>query len=83
MLRKGFGFKICFSTVMSRIHSLTRTSNDLIRAPALLSLWIALHLYAARPLLVAAAAAGIWPPVPLVSRLLLLGRRSSRRVTVY
>jgi hypothetical protein len=66
-----------------RIRAFSGTSNDLIRAAALLSLWVGLHLYAARPLLVAAAAGGIaplaaWAVVlitPFLSMLPLLARR--------
>ncbi|HEY8130726.1 MAG TPA: metallophosphoesterase, partial [Thermoanaerobaculia bacterium] len=68
---------------MRRIRAFSGTSNDLIRAAALLSLWVGLHLYAARPLLVAAAAGGIaplaaWAVVlitPFLSMLPLLARR--------
>src|SRR5713226_2860186 len=69
---------------MSRVRSLIRP-NDLIRSAGFLTLWIALHLYAARPLLVAAAAEGIRPLIawgvvlvlPFISMLPLFARRSS------
>ena len=68
---------------MSRARTLLR-SNDLIRTAGLLTIWFALHVYAARPLLVAAAAEGIRPLVawgvvllmPFVSMLPFLARRS-------
>jgi len=69
---------------MARIRALGNTSNDLIRAAGLLTIWVGLHVYAARPLLVAAAAGGIAPLaawtvvllMPFVSMLPLLARRS-------
>ena len=69
---------------MRRIRSLATHPDDLIRAAGLLTLWVGLHVYAARPLLVAAAAGGIAPlaawtvvlMMPLVSMLPLLARRS-------
>ena len=68
---------------MSRVRAVIQ-SNDLIRTAGLLTLWVALHVYAARPLLVAAAAEGIRPlaawgavlVMPFVSMLPLLARRS-------
>src|SRR5262249_45693179 len=45
---------------MSRLRSIAR-SADLVRIAGFLTLWIGLHLYAGRPLLVAAAAEGIRP----------------------
>ncbi len=69
---------------MRRIRALAAASNDLIRIAAIAAIWIALHVYAARPLLVAAAAEGIAPlaawsvvlVMPFVSMLPLLARRS-------
>jgi uncharacterized protein len=68
---------------MSRVRSLAK-SNDLFRIAGFLGIWIALHLYAARPLLVAAAAEGIRPLVawsvvlvmPFVSMMPFVARRS-------
>jgi len=68
---------------MSRVRALIQ-SNDLIRSAGLLTLWVALHVYAGRPLLVAAAAEGIRPLIawsvvlvmPFVSMLPLIVRRS-------
>ena len=69
--------------LMSRIRSLANP-NNLIRFTGLLTLWIALHVYAARPLLVAASAEGIAPLIawsvvllmPFVSMLPLIASRS-------
>jgi predicted MPP superfamily phosphohydrolase len=68
---------------MRQIRALTSNSNELIRIAGIGAIWIGLHLYAARPLLVAAAAGGIAPLVawtavllmPFVSMLPLLARR--------
>ena len=68
---------------MSRVRSLIQ-SNELIRSAALFTLWVALHIYAARPLLVAAAAEGIRPLIawsvvlvtPFISMLPFFARRS-------
>ena len=69
---------------MSRVRSLVH-STDLVRIAGFLTIWVALHLYAARPLLVAAAAEGVRPLIawsvvlmlPLVSILPILARRSA------
>ena len=69
---------------MSRVRSLFH-STDLFRIGGFLTIWVALHLYAARPLLVAAAAEGIRPLIawsvvltlPFVSILPIFARRSS------
>src|SRR6266849_779954 len=68
---------------MKRIRALASQPTELIRGAAVLAIWIALHVYAARPLLVAAAAAGIAPLVawsvvllaPCITVLPLLSRR--------
>ena len=68
---------------MSRVRTLIQ-SNELVRSAGLLTLWVALHVYAARPLLVAAAAEGIRPLIawslvllmPFVSLLPFLAGRS-------
>jgi uncharacterized protein len=73
---------------MRRFRALASASNDLIRVGGVVAIWIALHVYAARPLLVAAAAGGIAPLVawsivavmPFVSMLPLLGRRSDLKL---
>src|SRR5438128_5453503 len=75
---------IVLISLMSSIRSLANP-NDLIRSAGLLTLWIALHVYAARPLLVAAAAEGIAPLVawsvvlvmPFLSMLPLVASRSN------
>ena len=62
---------------MSRIRALAASHNDLVRTLAAASLWIALHVYAARPLL-ALAPRGAWIAVllmPFVSILPLFARR--------
>src|SRR5437764_14084024 len=62
---------------MSRIRALAANRNDLFRTLAAASLWIALHVYAARPLL-ALAPRGAWIAVllmPFVSILPLFARR--------
>jgi uncharacterized protein len=69
---------------MSRIRTAIRSAN-LVRAFGLMTVWIALHVYAARPLLVAAAAEGIRPLIawsvvlvlPFVSMMPLIARRSA------
>lgn len=76
---------------MRRIRAFASTSNDLIRAAALLSLWVGLHIYAARPLLVAAAAGGVAPMVawsvvllmPLITMLPMLSRRPFPQIAGY
>lgn len=73
-----------FSSAMSRIRTAIRP-NDLVRSAGLLTVWIALHIYAARPLLVAAAAGGIRPLIawsvvlvlPFISMLPLFARQST------
>jgi predicted MPP superfamily phosphohydrolase len=68
---------------MSRVRSLIQ-SNELFRSAGLFTLWVALHVYAARPLLVAAAAEGIRPLIawslvlvtPFISMLPFFARRS-------
>ncbi len=68
---------------MRRLRALTTRPNDLIRITFMVAIWIGLHVYAARPLLVAAAAGGIAPLVawgvvllaPLITILPLLSRR--------
>src|SRR5579864_2575915 len=67
---------------MARIRALA--ANDLIRSAGLLTVWIALHLYAARPLVAAACVEGVPHPaawgvvllIPFVSMLPLLARRA-------
>ena len=69
---------------MARIRTLINNSTELLRLVLLSAVWISLHIYAARPLLVAAAAAGITPLVawgvvlmmPFVSILPLFARRT-------
>ena len=69
---------------MSRIRTAVRSAN-LVRAAGLMTVWIALHVYAARPLLVAAAAEGVRPlfawsvvlVLPFVSMMPLFARRSA------
>ena len=68
---------------MKRIRSLALHPAELIRGIALAALWFGLHVYAARPLLVAAAAGGIAPLaawsfvllIPCITILPLLSRR--------
>ena len=68
---------------MPRVRSLVHPAN-LFRIAGFLTVWVALHLYAARPLLVAAAAEGIRPLIawsvvlvlPFVSILPVIARRS-------
>jgi hypothetical protein len=62
---------------MARLRALAATPNDLVRTLAVAALWIALHIYAARPLL-AVAPAGAWAMIvlmPFVSILPLFARR--------
>ena len=67
---------------MSRLRSI-RHPNDLFRIAGFLTIWTALHVYAARPLLVAAATEGIRPVIawsvvlamPFLTLLPLLVRR--------
>jgi hypothetical protein len=69
---------------MARIRTLINNSTEPLRLILLSAVWISLHIYAARPLLVAAAAAGITPLVawgvvlamPFVSILPLFARRT-------
>ncbi len=76
---------------MSRIRALASHPNDLFRAAAMLALWMALHIYAARPLLVAAAAGGIAPMVawsvvlviPFITMLPMLSRRPFPQIAGY
>lgn len=56
---------------MARIRALARSRNDLIRTIALATIWIALHFYAARPLL-ALAPHGAWIAVVLMPFLSIL-----------
>jgi len=68
---------------MTRIRSLIYKSNESLRVALVAAIWIGLHIYAARPLLVTAAAEGIAPLVawsvvllmPFVSILPLIARR--------
>jgi len=62
---------------MARIRALALNRNDLVRTVAVATLWIALHVYAARPLL-ALAPRGAWIAVllmPFLSILPLFARR--------
>jgi len=62
---------------MPRIRAIAANRNDLFRTLAAASLWIALHVYAARPLL-ALAPRGAWVVVllmPFLSILPLFARR--------
>ena len=76
---------------MSRIRALLSHPNDLFRAAAVLALWMALHIYAARPLLVAAAAGGIAPMVawsvvlviPFITMMPMLSRRPFPQIAGY
>jgi predicted MPP superfamily phosphohydrolase len=76
---------------MSRLRVLASQPFELIRAASMLAIWVALHIYAARPLLVAAAAGGIAPVVawtvvlllPFVTVLPLLSRRRTAQVIGY
>lgn len=69
---------------MTRIRSLIYKSNEPLRVALVAAVWISLHIYAARPLLVAAAAEGIAPRaawsvvllMPFVSILPLFARRA-------
>src|SRR6266498_4145505 len=81
--RRKFGSRNVHSTVavlsalMARLRALAATPNDLFRTLAIAALWIALHIYAARPLLVVARPAA-WAVVmlmPFVSILPLWARR--------
>src|SRR5207245_9731219 len=75
---------------MSRIRTFPSPS-ELIRVASFLTLWIGLHVYAARPLLVAAAAGGVAPMVawgvvllmPFVSMLPFIARRSRFRALAH
>ena len=75
---------------MSRIRTFPNPS-ELIRVASFLTLWIGLHVYAARPLLVAAAAGGVAPMVawgvvllmPFVSMLPFIARRSRFRALAH
>jgi predicted MPP superfamily phosphohydrolase len=68
---------------MTRIRSLIYKSNEPLRVALVAAIWIGLHIYAARPLLIAAAAGGVAPLVawslvllmPFVSILPLIARR--------
>jgi predicted MPP superfamily phosphohydrolase len=68
---------------MRRLRTLTHPT-ELVRITSMLAIWIGLHLYASRPLLVAAAAGGIAPLVawsvvllaPFITVLPLVSRRS-------
>jgi hypothetical protein len=70
---------------MRRIRALASNSNELIRMAAVAAIWIGLHVYAARPLLIAAAAGGVaplaaWTAVllmPFISMLPLFARSGS------
>jgi len=63
---------------MSRIRALAFRRNELVRNAAFLTLWIALHVYAARPLLTLSPLAWIAVVVmPFVSLLPLFARRQS------
>jgi hypothetical protein len=67
---------------MRRLRTLTQPT-ELVRITSMLAIWIGLHLYAARPLLVAAASGGIAPTIawsfvlllPFISVLPLLSRK--------
>jgi predicted MPP superfamily phosphohydrolase len=69
---------------MSRIRSLVYKSNEPLRLALAAVVWVGLHVYAARPLLIAAAAEGIAPPaawsvvllMPFVSILPLVAWRT-------
>src|SRR2546425_824966 len=69
---------------MARIRTLINNSTEPLRLLLISAVWISLHIYAARPLLVAAAAAGITPVVawgvvllmPFVSILPIFARRT-------
>jgi hypothetical protein len=50
-----------FHSLMSRIRSLIYKSNEPLRLALAAVVWVGLHVYAARPLLIAAAAEGIAP----------------------
>src|SRR4029077_8015436 len=73
----------CSCSPMTRIRSLIYKSNESLRVALVAAIWIGLHIYAARPLLVTAAAEGIAPLVawsvvllmPFVSILPLIARR--------
>src|ERR1700736_5871056 len=75
---------------MRRLRILTHPA-ELVRIPLMLAIWIGLHLYAARPLLVAAAAGGIAPTaawsvvllLPLVTVLPMLSRSRFAQVIGY
>src|ERR1700686_3488889 len=68
---------------MRRLRTLTHPT-ELVRIAWMVAIWIGLHLYASRPLLVAAAAGGIAPLVawsvvllaPFITVLPLVSRRS-------
>lgn len=78
------------SDSVRRFRALTHR-NELIRITFMLAIWIGLHLYAARPLLVAAAASGIAPAaawsvvllLPLVTVLPMLSRSRFAQVVGY
>ncbi|MDQ6799587.1 MAG: metallophosphoesterase [Acidobacteriota bacterium] len=70
---------------MRRFRALPTHPNELIRITFMLAIWIGLHLYASRPLLVAAAAGGIaplvaWSVVLLIPCVTVLPMLSRRRI---
>ena len=76
---------------MRRIRALASHPNELFRAAGMLTMWFALHIYAARPLLVAAAAEGIAPLLawsvvlllPLITMLPMVSRRRFPQLAGY
>jgi len=69
---------------VSHIRSLLYKSNEPLRVALIGAIWIGLHIYAARPLLIAAAAGGVAPLaawsvvllMPFISILPLMARRA-------
>ena len=75
---------------MRRLPTLTRPT-ELVRITFTMAIWIGLHLYAARPLLTAAAAGGIAPTItwscvlllPFITALPMLSRRRMAQTIGY
>src|SRR5205823_5606712 len=68
---ESFWLHELFSDTMSRLRTLASRPTELVRITSMLAIWIGLHVYAARPLLTAAAAGGIAPTIAWTGALLL------------